>query len=100
MLQGSSLCNNRVSNKTRIIPSGCFVLAAKWLMIFPIKAGHQLLINHAVLGGIVRKTIMIDCNNIPWISVANAKVETLEPVHKSQILGRVVPLFRQEVTGL
>jgi len=82
-----------------VIPSNCFVLAAKWLSIFPIREGHRLIIKHARYGIIVKKVALVDKNGFIWSKGENKtslRVEQLGPVNKSQILGRVICVFQPE----
>lgn len=76
-----------------VIPPNSFILAAKWLMIFPIREGQRLVINHPQYGVIVKKVALVDKNGFIWSKGENKKsvsVEQLGPVDKRQILGRII----------
>lgn len=78
------------------IPSGCFILAAKWLMMFPVRAGQRLVISHSTYGIIVKTVAMVDKNGFIWSrgeNNASLSVEQLGPVDKEQIIGRVIYVF-------
>ncbi|TYK66864.1 S24 family peptidase [Colwellia echini] len=83
------------------IPSGCFILSAKLLMMLPIKEGQTMVINHPQFGVIVKTVAMVDKNGFVWSRGANnnsLSVEQLGPVYKHQILGRVVRVFTPPLT--
>ena len=83
------------------IPPGCFILATKWLMIFPVRAGQQLVIRHPKYGVIVKTVAMVDKNNFLWGKGENntsMSVEKLGPVYKHQVIGRVIYVFRRETS--
>lgn len=85
------------------IPSGCFILATKWLMIFPVREGQQLVINHPKYGVIVKTVAMVDKNGFLWSKGENntsLSVEQLGPVYKHQVVARVIRIFRQEANKL
>ncbi|MBU2870593.1 nickel-type superoxide dismutase maturation protease [Colwellia sp. E2M01] len=78
------------------IPAGCFILAARWLMIFKVKEGQTMVINHPKYGVIVKTVAMVDKNGFVWSRGGNnnsLSVEQLGPVYKHQILGRVIRVF-------
>ena len=80
-----------------VIPSGCFILASKWLTIFPVKEGHRLVINHPQYGVIVKTVAVVDKNGFIWSKGENRSslsVERLGPVDKCQVLGRVIKVFK------
>ena len=81
------------------LPGGCFILATKWLMIFPVKSGQRLVIAHPQYGVIVKTIAMVDKNGFLWSKGENNKslsVEQLGPVYKHQVIGRVIGVFRRE----
>lgn len=80
-----------------VIPPGCFVLATKWLSIFPIKEGQRLVIQHPTYGVIVKTVACVDRNGLIWSKGENEEslpVERLGPVSKEQVLGRVIRIFK------
>ena len=82
-----------------VMPSGSFVLAFHWLRLLPIKEGHQIIINHPEYGIIVKTVALVDKNGFIWSKGENNQslpVEKLGPVSKSQLLGRVVQIFKPE----
>jgi nickel-type superoxide dismutase maturation protease len=81
------------------IPPDCFILASKWLMLFPVRAGQRLVISHSTYGVIVKTVAMVDKNGFIWSRGENngsLSVEQLGPVDKQQIIGRVVCVFRRD----
>jgi nickel-type superoxide dismutase maturation protease len=83
------------------IPSGSFILATKWLMVFPVRAGQQLVISHPKYGVIVKTVAMVDKYGFLWSKGENntsLSVEQLGPVYKHQVIGRVISVFRKETT--
>lgn len=83
---------------TPIIPPGCFILAAKWLMVFPVRIGQQLVISHPHYGVIVKTVAIVDKNGFLWSKGENSTslpIEKLGPVHKHQVIGRVIGIFKQ-----
>jgi len=83
------------------IPSGCFILSAKWLMMLPIRTGQRMVINHPKYGIIVKKVAIVDKNGFVWSKGENKdslSVEQLGPVYKHQILGRVIRVFTRNTT--
>ena len=82
-----------------VIPSGSFILAAKWLSIFPIREGQRLVINHPTFGIIVKTVAIIDKNGFIWSkgeNINSVSVEQMGPVNKGQILGRIIRTFKPE----
>ncbi|MCH2057821.1 MAG: S24/S26 family peptidase [Thalassotalea sp.] len=80
-----------------IIPPGCFILATKWLNLFPIRAGQRLVIDHPKYGIIVKTVACVDKNGLIWSKGENMEslpVEQLGPVSKQQVLGRVIRIFK------
>ncbi|REL35239.1 S24 family peptidase [Thalassotalea euphylliae] len=80
-----------------VIPQGCFILAAKWLNFMPIKPGQRLLIDHPEYGIIVKTVAVVDHNGLIWSKGENAAsvpVEVLGPANKTQVLGRVIRIFK------
>ena len=80
-----------------LIPSGCFILAAKWLTLFPLKEGQRVVINHPKFGVIVKTVALVDRNGFIWSKGENTHsipVEQLGPVNKDQVLGRVIRIFK------
>lgn len=79
-----------------IIPEGSFVGAAKWLTIFPVKAGQKLIIKHPTYGKILKTVAIVDKNGFIWSKGENnnsVSVEELGPIDKQQVLGRVLKVF-------
>lgn len=82
-----------------MIPSGSFLLASKWLKLFPIKEGQQLVINHPKYGFMVKTVALVDKNGFIWSKGENPSsisVEQMGPISKQQIFGRVVRIFKPE----
>ncbi len=80
------------------IPSGCYVLAVKWLASFKIKVGHKLIIDHPKYGVIVKTVALIDKNGFIWSkgeNIQSVSVEELGPSSAEQILGRVIKNFKK-----
>lgn len=80
-----------------VIPPGCFILVAKWLLVFPIKPEQRLVINHPKYGLIVKTVAIVDRNGLIWSKGENSKslsVEQLGPVDKTQLLGRIIGVFK------
>jgi len=83
------------------IPSGCFILLTKWLMIFPVRAGQCLVINHPQHGVIIKTVAKVDKNGFLWSKGENntsLPIEQLGPVYKHQVIGRVIYVFRPQFT--
>lgn len=82
-----------------VIPSGCFVLVVRRFYFLPLRQGQRLVINHPKYGAIVKKIALVDRNGFIWSKGENAQslsVEELGPIDKSQILGRVVYIFKPQ----
>lgn len=82
-----------------VIPQGCFILAAKWLTLLPLRAGQKLVIEHPTHGVIVKTIALIDKNGLIWSkgeNNASLSIEEIGPVNKTQILGRVIRIFKPE----
>jgi len=82
------------------IPSESYIIVAKWLIIFPIKKGQRLIINHSKYGLIIKTVAVVDKNGFVWSrgeSKGSITIEEIGPVEKRQILGRVISVFKPEV---
>ena len=80
-----------------VIPAGCFILASKWLLLFPMHAGQRLVINHPKFGVIVKTIALIDKHGFIWSKGENntsLSVEELGPVDKGHIIGQVSRVFK------
>lgn len=81
------------------IPPGSFLLAVKWLFLFPIKEGQRLVINHPRYGVIVKTVATVDNNGLIWSKGENSEsitIEQLGPINTLQVLGRVIRIFKQD----
>jgi nickel-type superoxide dismutase maturation protease len=80
-----------------VLPAGCFILVAKWLLIFPVKSKQRLVINHPKYGVIVKTVAIVDKNDLIWSRGENngsLSIDQLGPVNKAQIVGRVIGVFK------
>lgn len=100
MLLGLKIWKVEGASMAPIIPAGSFILATKWLSIFPIREGHRLIIDHPRYGIIVKTVAMVDKSGFIWSkgeNIESVSVEQLGPVNKEQVLGRVVSIFKPEL---
>lgn len=84
-----------------VIPAGSFVLTSKWSQLLPVKEGQRIVIDHPVFGIIVKTVAVVDRNGFVWSKGENHEslpVEKLGPVNRSDILGRVMFVFRPEAS--
>ena len=80
-----------------VLPAGCFILVANWLLIFPIRCKQRLVIDHPKYGVIVKTVAIVDKNGLIWSRGENdgsLSVEQLGPVNKTQIIGKVIGVFK------
>jgi len=85
-----------------VMPPGCFILAAKYLVFLPIKEGQRFVINHPEYGVIVKTVAIVDKNGFIWSKGENSgslSVEQIGPVYIHQILGRVIGVFKPKFTN-
>jgi nickel-type superoxide dismutase maturation protease len=83
-----------------VIPSKSYILVAKFLLVFPVKEGQQLVINHPEYGVIVKTVALVDKSGFIWCkgeNTASVKVEQIGPVGKQQVVGRIVKIFKPEL---
>ena len=81
------------------IPRDSFILVVNWFMLFAIKEGQQLVIKHHKYGVIVKTVALVDKSGFIWSkgeNLTSLPVEQIGPVDKSQILGRVIHIFKPE----
>lgn len=82
-----------------VIPAKSFILAVNWFMFFSVKEGQRLVIKHHKYGVIVKTVALVDKSGFIWSKGENYEslpVEQIGPVDKSQILGRVIHIFKPE----
>lgn len=94
---GMKIWKVRGQSMAPIIPPGCFILATKWLNLFPVRVGQRLVIDHPKYGIIVKTVACVDKNGLIWSKGENMEslpVEQLGPVSKQQVLGRVIRIFK------
>lgn len=76
------------------IPNGSFILTFN---NFPLFSGAKLVFKHASYGLIVKTLVKTDSAGLLWCqgeSSASVSAEQIGPVAKSQVLGRVLWVFK------
>lgn len=94
---GFKICKVQGQSMAPIVPDGSFVLVNHWLNRLPIKTGQQLLIKHPEFGDIIKTVAVIDHNGLIWSrgeNAASVSVEQIGPVNKSQVISRVLHVFK------
>lgn len=94
---GFRICKVTGHSMAPLIPSGSYVLVNNWLNLIPVKAGQQVMLNHPDFGFSVTTVALVDRYGFIWSKGENATclpVERLGPVDKSQLVGRVIRVFK------
>jgi nickel-type superoxide dismutase maturation protease len=80
------------------IPEYSYVLVCHWWKYLQIKPEQIILVHHRQYGVIIKTVALIDGNGFIWCkgeNLSSLAVEQFGPVSRSQIIGRVLSVFKK-----
>ena len=80
------------------IPNDSYILASRWFVGCFLGEGKKILIQHNTYGLIVKTVALIDHHGFIWLKGENSQsisVEKIGPVDKTQVIGRVLSVFKK-----
>lgn len=81
------------------IPNESYILSSRWFVGFFLGEGKKILIQHSTYGLLVKTVALVDHHGFIWLKGENyqdVSVEQIGPINRSQVMGRVLSVFKNE----